>query len=166
MTELNPHLIKACTESLGNPHLINLILPLIFQRANIYDQKCLIGSINFINTCLFAVTDSLTLMFPHCFNYLYFFKALKLILEGNNSYAIAKVLILLFNFYEKFEESFKNEMTLYLLGKIYTSLFCHWSYNVRIIYYNLILIKINYGKIEKLNKKSKSNTNRLLTMNT
>ena len=38
---------------------------------------------------------------------------------------------------------------MYLLGKGFFRLFFHWCYNIRIIFYNLLVLRIKYSAIKK-----------------
>lgn len=46
-------------------------------------------------------------MLPQTFDYLYFYKMIKIILESDNGFAIGKVLILMEYFFKSFNEEFK-----------------------------------------------------------
>ncbi len=100
-----------------------------------------------------SLTDHQTKQLPRTFNYLYFFKSFKLIIETiEHTEAIVKVLILVYKFYEWFGPEWRDNITMYLLGKVFFKLFFHWSFQIRIIFYNFLIIKVKYIRIQQLSK--------------
>lgn len=99
-------------------------------------------SLEIISRYLAALAGDKKLL-PPTFNYLYFFKAIKIIMEGEFSVAIMKSLVIIYNNYENFNVEFRKNISLYLLGKIFFKLFMHWSSVVRSTFYHLLILKID-----------------------
>lgn len=99
-------------------------------------------ALELISRYLGALTKGKKLL-PPTFNYLYFFKGLKIILEGEFGIAIVKVLVIIYNNYENFNIEFRKNISLYLLGKVFFKMFMHWSYPVRSTFYHILILKID-----------------------
>ena len=99
------------------------------------------------------MTESQTKQLPRTFNYLYFFKSYKMIIETiEHTEPIVKALILLYDFYEWLSPEWRDNFTMYLLGKVFFRLFFHWSFQIRIIFYNFLIIKVKYTRIQQMPK--------------
>lgn len=81
-------------------------------------------------------------MIPPSFNYVYFFKGIKVILEGEFAYAIVKVLSIIFMNFDNFNVEFKKSLSFYLLGRVFFKLFLNWSFTTRKAFYHVLILKI------------------------
>lgn len=79
---------------------------------------------------------------PGSFNYYHLYKAIKIILEGDFSFAMSKTLLMMYNNYKMFHLEFRRNIGMLLLGKVFFRLFFHWSKDVRDIFYHLIVLRI------------------------
>lgn len=82
-------------------------------------------------------------MIPTTFDYNYFWRGFKIVLEGSHCYGLGKALLILYNHFNIFSQEFKFAISMYLMGKLFFRLFLHWSHNVRTIFHHLIYIRIN-----------------------
>jgi hypothetical protein len=98
-----------------------------------------------------CLTEQQTRTLPRTFNYLYFFKSFKLIIETiEHTEAIIRALILIYDFYDWLSPEWRDNISMYLLGKVFFKLFFHWSFQVRIIFFNFLIIKLNYTRIQQI----------------
>ena len=134
-------LIQTSVNLLANEKLINILISVIFEKTHSLDSNEVMKSLEIVGRYLAALTRSKKLL-PPTFNYLYFFKAIKILLEGDFSLAIVKVLVIIYNNYENFNIEFRKNMSLYLLGKVFFKLYMHWSNAVRNTFYHILILKI------------------------
>lgn len=87
-------------------------------------------------------------LLPQCFNYLYFFKMIKIVFESDSSFGIGKVLSLLEKFFGSFNEEFKENLSMYMMGKVFFKLFFHWSFTIRLIFHIIFISRFYYGLVE------------------
>lgn len=80
---------------------------------------------------------------PSTFAYQYFFEAVKLVLESEQSYPIAKLLLVIYRSYSMFSISFTKTLSMYLLGKIFFKLFLHWAQNIRFVFQHILVYRID-----------------------
>lgn len=142
LVKYSESLMRTSVYLLTNDRLVSLIFSIVLEKTNIYDSRSVLKSFDLIGRYLDSLTKEKKLL-PQTFNYISFYKALKIILEGDFSYSIAKVLALIYNHYLHFNSEFRRNLTMYLLGKVFFKLFLNWSYSVRSTFYHLLLLKID-----------------------
>mgnify|MGYP002078730528 CR=1 FL=1 len=81
--------------------MLNAFIAIIFNKANINNNIQVIKSIETVMELLQALDDKNKLI-PSNFNIMYFYRALKMILEGESAFATAKVLIMLYYYFHLF----------------------------------------------------------------
>ena len=101
----------------------------------------------------FSAINKKNRLIPPTFDYTYFFKGFKMVLESSHCYSLGKALLLLYNHYSIFSQEFRYSISMYLMGKLFFRLFLHWSFNVRTIFHHLLYIRFN-----KLTEFSNKNT--------
>lgn len=101
----------------------------------------MIKAIEFIND-LFTSLSEMKRKIPATFNYIQFYKGLKIILESDFSFAISKTMILIYNHFNIFNMEFRKNISLYFLGKVFFNLFLHWSNNVRDTFHHFLIMRI------------------------
>ena len=113
----------------------------MLSKGNIYEPLTVLKSIEFINE-IFIKLDQNNRKIPGSFNYYQLYKAVKVILEGDFSFAVSKVLVMIYIHYKMFHLEFRRNICMLLLGKVFFKLFLHWSYNVRDIFSHLLIMRI------------------------
>jgi len=83
---------------------------------------------------------------PSTFNQNYFFEIIKIFIEGEHFYSTNRILIIIFNFYNFMSELAKNQIAMYFMGSSFFKLFYHWSYDVRNIFYNILIMRFKGRK--------------------
>ena len=81
--------------------MINPLINIITEKTNIYNSKAVMTTLDMIYNFFKVVSENKPTL-PLTFNYINFFKCFKLILEDNFSYGVAKALVILYTFYDKF----------------------------------------------------------------
>jgi len=81
-------------------------------------------------------------MLPIGFNYIYFFRGIRIILESEFCLAVSEALALLYNHFSTFHVEFRRSISMFFMGKIFFNMFFHWSYSVRQVFYHLLVYKI------------------------
>ncbi len=136
-------LIQSSLKIIDNEKLLNPLIQIMISKVNVYNSSQVFRAIEYLNL-IFNLFTSKKRILSISFNYSYFFKSLKIILESQSSLGINSVLNLIYSHFNLFHIEFKRSISMYLLGKIFWKLFLHWSYPVRTSFYHLITFKI-YG---------------------
>lgn len=79
---------------------------------------------------------------PSTFNYTFFYTGIKMVIENLYSYSTAKVIHLIYEQFDFFAYELRIELCNYMLGRIFFKLFLHWSYNVRVIFHHVLIVRI------------------------
>jgi hypothetical protein len=126
------------------------MVAVVLNRVNIYEITAVLKGVNFLNTVFFSFSHKKKHL-PVSFSYRYFFKAIKLILEGDSSLTITSLLTLLYTHFPLFHADFRRGISLYLLGSVFWRLLLHWSHTVRYCFYHLITYRL-YGQAYQAKK--------------
>ena len=132
---------EACYRLLSNEKLLNSFVLIVYGKADINRPLTVIKAIEFINE-LFTELAVNRKKIPATFNYAIFLKGLKIILESDFSFAISKAMILIYNHFNLFNLEFRKNISMYFLGKVFFSLFLHWSHNVRDTFFYFLIFRI------------------------
>lgn len=76
-----PTMIQTSINLLANEKLLNILIAMVFEKTNCYDCNAVMKGLDLISRYLNYFNRNKKLL-PNTFNYTYFFKALKIILEG------------------------------------------------------------------------------------
>lgn len=121
--------------------MLNILVSIVLEKTNLNDCNVLMKGLDLISRYLNHFSKNKKLL-PTTFNYIYFFKALRIVLEGEFSYAIVKVLAIIYTNYDNFNVEFRRNLALYLLGKVFFRLFLNWSHPTRNAFYHILILKI------------------------
>lgn len=152
LSEYTSTMIHASTNLLVNEDLINILLPLITQKIDINNNSSLTRGLKIVWNYFFLVTNHCELMLPQIFNYLYFFKIIKVVFQSQSSFAIAKILVLVEKFWRCFNEEFKENLAMYMMGKVFFKLFFHWSFTIRMIFHIIFISRIYFQLIRPIDR--------------
>ena len=83
-------------------------------------------------------------MIPTSFNTNYLLRVSRIIIEGENGYAISRFLVIIYHFFDQLGPGFKLQISMYLTGKVFFKLFYHWSSEVRYTFYLIMIIKVQH----------------------
>jgi hypothetical protein len=136
-------LIESCFKLLVNEKLVNPVIKILLNKVNVYDTSAVLRVIEYLNLIFKSFTTRKKSL-PISFNYSFFFKGIKIILESEFSMGISSALSLIYNHFSLFHIEFRRSLSMYLLGRVFFRLFLNWSYTVRKVFYHLITYKI-YG---------------------
>lgn len=98
-----------------------------------------------------AATKNKEKPLPTSFNTNYLLKVSRIIIEGDNSYAISGFLVVIYHFFEQLGTGFKLQISMYLAGKVFFKLFYHWANEVRYIFYLIMLVKVQHLNYPRTN---------------
>jgi hypothetical protein len=121
------------------------------NKVNAFEITAVFKGVDFLNTIFFSFSAKKRHL-PMSFSYRYFFKVIKVILEGESSLNITSLLTLLYTHFPLFHSDFQRSLSMYLLGSVFWRLFLHWSHTVRYCFHRLITYRL-YGQAY-LSKKS------------
>jgi hypothetical protein len=142
ITDYTDRMQKACASLLNNEKLLNTFVVILFKKSDVNDPNSILKLLDLLEM-FFAAINKKNRAIPTTFDYTFFFKGLKMIIEGPHCYSLGKALIILYNHFNIFSSEFKYAVSLYLMGKLFFRLFLHWSFNVRTIFHHLLYIRIN-----------------------
>ncbi|KAM3136397.1 hypothetical protein pb186bvf_011532 [Paramecium bursaria] len=156
--------LKASIKLLKNPMLLNKFVFQIFSTTNLYNPAQVFDSLDFINSITIYVCQE-NQKLPSNFDFNYYIKGLKMVLDSDHAQSICKALQLIYNIFQYLTSDQKLEVSELLLGEIFFTLFIHWSYSVRNCFIQLLVFKFQHkhkqlksglDSIEDLNKEIKT----------
>lgn len=115
---------------------------ILYKKSDVNDSGSILKLLDYLELFL-SVINKKNRVIPTTFDYHYFFKGFKIILEGSHCYSLGKALLLLYNHFNIFSQEFRFAISMFLMGKLFFRLFLHWSFNVRTIFHHLLYIRIN-----------------------
>lgn len=74
-------LIQSSVNLLANEKLLNILILIVFEKTNSHDCNSLMKGLDLISRYLYQFTRNKKLL-PPTFNYVYFFKGMKIVIEG------------------------------------------------------------------------------------
>lgn len=134
-------LVEASVKMLANEKLLNPYVAIVFNKTNMFDSNTVMKTIELINT-YFEELEKNKKTIPTSFNYNVFLAGIKTIITSDNSFAIAKSLLLYYNHYNMLNFNIRKDFNMFLLGRMFFKLFLNWSINVRMIFHHLIVFRI------------------------
>lgn len=114
---------------------------IVFDKTNSYDPNPAMKGLDLLSRYLNHFSKNKKLL-PPSFNYVQFLKGVKIVLEGEFSYSIGKMLSIIFMNYDNFNIEFRRNLSFYLLGRVFFKLFLHWSFTIRKAFYHVLILKI------------------------
>lgn len=76
-----PTLIQTSINLLANERLLSVLIVLVFEKTNYHNCNAVMKGLDYVGRYLNYFNKNKKLL-PTAFNYVYFFKAVKIILEG------------------------------------------------------------------------------------
>ena len=95
------------------------------------------------------VTKKKSMQLPNTFNQNYFFKIIRIILEGDHYNSINRLLIIIYNYFDFFNSNSRYQIAMYLMGKLFFKLYFHWSKEIRNTFYMFLQIKFKHINHQK-----------------
>ncbi|EGR27513.1 hypothetical protein IMG5_194620 [Ichthyophthirius multifiliis] len=126
---------------LHNENHINIYLRILYNKTNIYDAQNVFFTFDILSAC-FLKLKVLGKNIPINFDYEFFFRGIKLILEGENFISLSKVIWMLYYCYNLFPIQQKRYLCKIIFTNMFFKLFMHWSRSVRQVFHNFLLYKI------------------------
>ena len=138
-------LIKLLGIFIYNPNDVNAFYKIIINRTNAYDSPSVFMVVKILD---FFFTTSEKNEITSSFGYKFDFNLLKapfsIILEIDNALCIAKYLWLYYKNAEKMSIIHLSEVLTDIFQNRFFNLFFHWSWQVREIFYHLLLYTVSY----------------------
>lgn len=121
--------------------MLGYFIKIIFNKTSIFDSEDILNSIE-ITTLFFNHLKENNKRIPTSFDYKFFFSAIEKMLSGTHCFVISKCIEMIYSNFNLFSPGFKNEISLFLLGKPFFELFLNWSPIVRNNFYHFTVYKI------------------------
>ncbi|KAL4460366.1 hypothetical protein ABPG74_000117 [Tetrahymena malaccensis] len=143
-TKSYPEALKTTSFSLlQHDEIINIYLRIIYAKTNIYDSTNVFNAFEMIDQW-FKKMIEMQKRLPVNFDYAFFFRGIKLVLEGDHAVSISKALWLLTNCFQLLPITQKRDILKVIFSNMFFKLFMHWSPNVRSIFHNFLLYRVNH----------------------
>lgn len=94
---------KALVSLLHNEKLLNTFVVILYKKANTNDPSSLLKMLDYLQV-FFSAINKKNRLIPPTFDYTFFFKGLKMILESSHCYTLGKALLLLYNHFNIFSQ--------------------------------------------------------------
>ena len=117
-------------------------MKILISKVNAYDTTTVIRLFDILGMIFKSVGSHLKGHLPINFNYKIFFKALKIIIEGDSAMTVTAALTLVYTHFPLFHIDFRRNISMYFLGSAFNNVFLHWSHNVRYVFHHLLAFRI------------------------
>lgn len=144
---------------INNVAIINLFVLVIARKTNIHDTNAVFKFFEILND-FFQASEIKISSLKTTFDYSLLKQCFMIIFEADHSLSVAKLLWFLYENCNLFEEENMADIFSDLLNKKFFKYFFHWSYQVRHVFYNLILFALRHklGKSQKSNRRQPQQT--------
>ncbi|EGR27741.1 hypothetical protein IMG5_190360 [Ichthyophthirius multifiliis] len=126
---------------LYNEQNLNIYITIMYNKTNAYDGINVFYSFDLIKQWFQTIKEN-GKKIPTNFDYDFFFKGIKITLQGENFVCISKVLQLLYYCYELLPWLQKRQLQKIIFTNMFFKLFMHWSRNVRYLFHCFLIYKI------------------------
>ena len=140
---LYPEALKETTcAMLCNEKLLNVFTTIVFKKTHAYDALAVSGALELVAAWLTTLYKNKQLIPPQ-FDYMFFFKAISILMDLDHGMSTAKVIWFLYKVLHVLPAAQRNGMLQQLLSpeKFYHYFF-HWSYNVRMVFHYLYFFQL------------------------
>lgn len=116
-------------------------MPIVLGKTNLYSQVSVLRCIDLIDRYFTKVTARRPL--PSDFPSLnLLLQAFRMILEMDSILCSNRVLHFIYKFFPSLGLEFQRSLSFALLGNLFTTLFYHWSYQIRAAFHYLLIVRI------------------------
>lgn len=134
-------MVEAATKLLSNELLLGFFIRILFNKTSLFDSEDILHSIE-ITSAFFERLKASGKRIPASFDYKFFFSAIEKMLAGTHCFVISRCIEMVYSNFALFSPSFKNEISLFLLGRPFFELFLNWSPIVRTNFFHFIVYKV------------------------
>lgn len=144
--EVKDSLIEATSSLLANNRWMVVFIDILFKRTNVHYPSDVKKALDICDRW-FQVIGSDGKRFPANFDFAFFFKAIDILLDYEHSITTPKVIWLIYRIFHIFPLEEQAKIADNLFRVRFPSLFLNWSWNIRTVYYKLILFQLKsvYG---------------------
>jgi hypothetical protein len=115
----------------------------VFKKTNVYDSITLSHTFDLIAKWFLHLEESGE-PFPSNFDFTFFFQGIYIALDIDHSISIAKVLSLLYRTMHYYPGENKHDFIMELLKRHFYRFFFHWCYNIREMFYLILMYQIEF----------------------
>ncbi|CAD8111225.1 unnamed protein product [Paramecium sonneborni] len=140
----NYKFIEASCAIINNSMLLSKFIHIVFNQTRVYDAIQVFNTLNIVDIWLQKVNQNYHAL-PTNFDYSFFFKGIKLILNGDHAVSISKSLQILYNNFHLITTEPKKELCDFLFSTdLFFKIFMHWSPLVRNTFIHLLIYRIQH----------------------
>ncbi|CAD8169177.1 unnamed protein product [Paramecium pentaurelia] len=140
----NHKFIEASCAIINNSMLLSKFIHILFNQTRLYDAIQVFNTLNIVDVWLQKVNQNYHVL-PTNFDYSFFFKGIKLILNGDHAVSISKSLQILYNNFHLITTEPKKELCDFLFSTdLFFKIFMHWSPLVRNTFIHLLIYRIQH----------------------
>eukprot|EP00347_Sterkiella_histriomuscorum_P020965 403335778 len=146
-------LIEASYIFLTNSQLLTIFSTIVFKKTNVYDSAAMTRSFDLITKWILMINKKGE-SFPSNFDFSFYFQAVNIALEKvDHNLSTTKVLWSLYKTLSIFPLEQRLILTHEFIRKYFYRFFFHWSYNIREVFFMLLLYEIDFNLISGQTKK-------------
>lgn len=143
ISEYPDALVDASCSLLGNEKIMYVMIDIIFKKTNLFLPSEVSRTLEIIEKW-FQVIGNDGKKFPANFDFNFFYKGIEMVLDHEHSISTPKVIWLLYKAFHIFPLQEQNNLAERIFVKRFGSLFFHWSWNIRTVYYKLYLFQLHH----------------------
>ena len=122
---------------LYNEKILNIFVTIVFKKTPAFDSQLVNSALDIVASWFTTLYKNKTLIPPQ-FDYMFFFKAIQILIDLDHGMSTAKCIWLLYKILHVIPVSQRTNLLRQLLSsKKFYHYFFHWSYNVRMVFYYL-----------------------------
>ena len=146
ISEYPESLIEATCKLLANEKIISVFMDILFMKTNIHSSVDVKKTLDIVDSW-FQVLGSDGKKFPANFDFNFFFKAIDLLMDYDHSISTPKVIWLIYRIFHIVPLEEQLILSEKLFKHRFMDLFLSWSWNIRTVYYKLLLYQLRtmYG---------------------
>lgn len=131
-------LIEASLAFLRNTELLTVYVGIAFEKTNAYDSTTLCSSLSLVVKWISSI-EQMGEPFPSNFDFSFFIKGLNVALEIDHHLSTSRTLWCIYKTLHLFPVDQRCHIVYDIFKKHFHKLFFSWSYNIRDVFYDLIV---------------------------
>jgi hypothetical protein len=133
---------EASSKLLCNEDLLNVQMRILFGKTNIHAPMTVLKTLEILDSYFTFFATHLQRKLPTSFDYKYLYAGIRIMLNSDHSFVVARCLSLIYKHYPLFSSNFRKDLSLCLMGQLFFRLFLNWASNVRMVFHHIMLYRI------------------------
>jgi hypothetical protein len=133
---------EASSKLLCNEDLLNVQMRILLGKTNINAPMTVLKTLEILDSYFSYFATSSQKKLPTSFDYKYLYAGIRIMLNCDHSFVVARCLALIYKHYPLFSNNFRKDLSLSLMGQLFFKLFLNWASNVRMVFHHLMLYRL------------------------